>query len=50
MPHAELPKVAEWVMALKNAVGKLDKNTFFVGHSLGCVAVLRYIAVLAKNV
>lgn len=49
MPHPEQPKVAEWVATLKDAVGRPNENTYFVGHSLGCVAVVRYIVQLAKK-
>lgn len=46
MPNAANPKVSEWLSMLSNWVGKPDANTFFVGHSLGCVAIARYITSL----
>lgn len=46
LPHAEHPKVSEWISFLKDYVGKPDGNTYFVGHSLGCIAIARYLAVL----
>ncbi|MBU6390401.1 alpha/beta hydrolase [Patescibacteria group bacterium] len=49
MPHADKPKVAEWIFALKNAVGRPNKETYFVGHSLGCVATLRYFETFPKG-
>ena len=49
MPHADAPKVSEWVVTIKDAVGRPDKETFFVGHSLGCIAVVRYIEQLQKT-
>ena len=48
MPHADLPKVSEWVTEIKRIVGRPDKDTFFVAHSLGCIAVVRYIEQLPK--
>lgn len=48
MPHADMPKVAEWVVAIKAAVGRPNKDTYFVGHSLGCIATLRYLEKLPK--
>lgn len=49
MPHADKPKVSEWILAIKEAVGMPDKNTFFIGHSLGCIATLRFLETLPKK-
>ena len=49
MPHADAPKVSEWVATIKDAVGRSNADTYFVGHSLGCVAVVRYIVQLPKT-
>ncbi|MDO8620049.1 MAG: alpha/beta hydrolase [bacterium] len=46
MPHADQPKVSEWLAFLKDYVGKPDKDTYFVGHSLGCIAIARYLETL----
>ncbi len=46
MPRPEHPRIKEWVQALVNAVGKLDSETYFVGHSVGCQAILRYFETL----
>src|SRR3989344_2509221 len=43
MPHPENPTIKDWVLHLSNEVGKPDKNTYFVGHSVGCQTILRYI-------
>jgi len=43
MPNAAAPKVKEWLSFLKDYVGRLDEQTYFVGHSLGCIAVARYL-------
>lgn len=44
MPHAREPKVKEWLEFLKQYVGRPDKDTYFVGHSLGCITIARYLA------
>jgi len=44
MPDTKKPTIKKWVAALRNAVGVLDKNTFFVGHSIGCQTILRFLA------
>jgi len=43
MPNTEHPKINVWVNYLSKQVGECDKNTFFVGHSIGCQTVLRYL-------
>ena len=48
MPHAAEPKVAEWLAFLKDYVGKPDEETYFVGHSLGCITIARYLAELSS--
>src|SRR4030067_3170430 len=49
MPNTNNPKQAEWVPFLKQIVGKVDKNTFMVGHSLGCVTILRFLESLPSE-
>ena len=48
MPHPENPTIDDWVNYLSKVVGKPDKNTFFVGHSIGCQTILRYAERLDK--
>ena len=43
MPNTDEPKIAKWVPFLKKHVLKLDKNTYFVGHSIGCQTIMRYL-------
>lgn len=50
MPNTEEPKIEEWVSYLKRLVGKADKDTYFVGHSIGCQAILRYLESTDKRV
>jgi predicted alpha/beta hydrolase family esterase len=44
MPFANAPIPFLWVLYLKRIVGTIDKNTFFVGHSIGCQAIMRMLA------
>ncbi|PIR13849.1 esterase [Candidatus Falkowbacteria bacterium CG11_big_fil_rev_8_21_14_0_20_39_10] len=48
MPNSGKPKMKEWLDYLKKIVGNPDKNCYFVGHSLGCITILRYLESL-KN-
>lgn len=50
MPHPENPTIKDWVSHLSNKVGKPDKNTYFVGHSIGCQTILRYIDQIEKPI
>lgn len=43
MPNTDEPEIKAWVEHLSKIVGKLDKDTYFVGHSIGCQAILRYL-------
>lgn len=44
MPDTDNPSIETWVPFLKEEVKAPDKGTYFVGHSIGCQAILRYLA------
>lgn len=43
MPDSDAPIIEKWVGHLSEVVGMPDKDTYFVGHSIGCQAILRYL-------
>ncbi|MES2622971.1 MAG: alpha/beta hydrolase [Patescibacteria group bacterium] len=43
MPDTDAPVMNVWVQTLIDAVGIPDADTYFVGHSIGCQAILRYL-------
>ncbi|MEK7646265.1 MAG: alpha/beta hydrolase [Patescibacteria group bacterium] len=43
MPNSHSPTVDAWVNHLESVVMYPDENTFFIGHSIGCQAIFRYI-------
>ncbi len=43
MPNPTHPNLDEWIMMIRDWVGEIDPETFFVGHSLGCIAILKYL-------
>ncbi len=49
MPDSLNPNIVSWVSKLKEAVGKCDTNTYFIGHSIGCQAIMRYVQQLDKT-
>ena len=50
MPHTEAPQLSEWLPYLKKTVGKANSETYFVGHSLGCVTILRYLETINNQI
>jgi predicted alpha/beta hydrolase family esterase len=43
MPDTDNPRMEAWVSHLGKAVGKPSSDCYFVGHSLGCITILRYL-------
>ena len=43
MPGADEPKIETWIPFLAELVGAPDGDTFFVGHSIGCQTIMRYL-------
>lgn len=43
MPNTANPKIEEWVSFLDKQIETLDDKTYFIGHSIGCQTILRYL-------
>lgn len=43
LPASDAPRPEAWLQALEVQVGRPDRNTFFVAHSLGGITLLRYL-------
>jgi predicted alpha/beta hydrolase family esterase len=50
MPNAEEPKIEEWVSHLAKLVGTVDENTYFIGHSIGCQAIMHYLQTIDRKI
>lgn len=50
MPNTDAPEIGAWVEHLSKTVGAPDKNTYFVGHSVGCQTILRYLETVEQPV
>ena len=49
LPETNTPHINAWVPALARTVGVADGETYFVGHSMGCQTIARYLATLPAN-
>ncbi len=49
MPDTKTPTLEKWLPFLQDLVKKPDSDTYFVGHSLGCITILRYIESLNQE-
>jgi uncharacterized protein len=50
MPNTYLPNLNEWLGLLERDVKNIDNETYFVGHSLGCLAIIKYLETLDSNI
>ncbi len=50
LPEAGSPRIHNWVPKLAEVVGIADENTYFVGHSMGCQTIARYLETLPEGV
>ncbi len=49
MPNVAEPKLSDWLSHIKEWVGRPSGETFFVGHSLGALAIVRYLETLGDS-
>ena len=49
MPDTEKPEFGAWLEHLTRTVGEPDGDCCFVGHSLGCITILRYLESLKRD-
>ena len=45
----ENPVIGEWVGHLEEVAGDYDEETVFVGHSIGCQAILRFVEKIGRK-
>lgn len=50
MPDADTPKRKKWIPAIAKLVEKPGQDTYFIGHSMGCQAIARYLETLPDKV
>lgn len=50
MPNSSVPKIEDWVSHILENVKDVDDRTYFVGHSIGCQAIMRSLEKMHKHV
>ncbi len=50
MPNTAEPEITAWVNHLKKVVGVPARHTYFIGHSIGCQTIMRYLETLPKHI
>ena len=50
MPNTDEPEIKSWISHLNEIAGKPDKNTYFIGHSIGCQTIMRYLEKLDEKI
>jgi len=49
MPDTDSPKLSGWLSKIAEIIDRPDKNTYLIGHSLGCITILRYLESLRSD-
>lgn len=49
MPETDAPKLSLWLPKLQEVVETPDENLFLIGHSAGCITILRYLEALENK-
>ena len=50
MPNTDEPVIEEWINHISEIVGTPDEETYFVGHSIGCQAIMRYLQTMDHKI
>lgn len=45
MPDTDNPVIEKWVDHLKSVMEQVDEYTYFIGHSIGCQAIMRFLEI-----
>ena len=50
LPDTDSPRIEKWVPTLATVVGVPNEDLYFVGHSMGCQTILRYLETIDTKV
>lgn len=48
-PDTHLPELSKWLPVLQEVIGTPDQETYLIGHSVGCITILRYLESLSPE-
>ncbi|EES89419.1 RBBP9/YdeN family alpha/beta hydrolase [Helicobacter canadensis] len=49
LPNADKPVLKEWLGAMQKEIQKIDRDTYFITHSLGGIATLHFLSETLKS-
>lgn len=49
MPNTNEPKIEDWVLYLEKNIQEVGEQTYFIGHSIGCQTIMRFLEKLHKH-
>lgn len=49
LPEPEEPRINNWIPKIKEVIGEPNGQTYLIGHSMGCQAIVRYLESLPEN-
>ena len=49
IPNTEEPEINLWVSKLQEVAQDVDEETYFIGHSVGCQAIMRFLETLPED-
>ena len=49
MPNPDAPTIEAWTDAIRNTIQNPDVETYLIGHSVGCQAIVRYLSSMQEN-
>ncbi len=50
LPDTFIPKIESWTLKLNQVISNPNKDTYFIGHSIGCQTIMRYLEKLDSNI
>ncbi len=49
MPDTDMPKFGPWMDTLRKTAGTPDEDLYLIGHSLGCITIMKYLESLPEG-